>query len=79
MGDSPGGTPPYKVVDIGAGVVVEGHGRPEVSVIEKSGFKPNVLVACDESQANCLAAYDEGLQKFTYTVKKKEEEQLSEH
>ena len=75
---SPGGTPPYEVVDFGAGVVVEGHGRPEVFVVEKSGCKLNVLVAFGAQQAKVQAACDLGLQSLHMPSKKKEESQFAE-
>ena len=36
-GSSPGDAPPYLVVVVQVGVVVEGHEGPEVFVVEKSG------------------------------------------
>ena len=51
---SPGGVPPYEVVDFWARVVVEGHGGREVFVIGKSGLFWLVLTASRHLHGRCI-------------------------
>ena len=69
----------YVVVDVGDGLVLEGHGGREVFVVGKSGSATLFLVAFEGYQSHGLAAYVICLQSGYFPSKKKGEEQLFRH